>query len=159
MGLKKCMHAFLLCLIEYLECDLGCLLQDSVALLLLCTGWLEAILSRLRLLCILNFFGKKTPLPHHGILDSALAYKKLRCCHSCPYNKKKLYKLKINNFFLELIRELGLQSKSPPWKLERSVNSGMCGWHRPTWSQCCQSHKLAGTLTQVPQPGCQSHVV
>lgn len=42
---------------------------------------------------------KKTKTPYSGILDSASAYKKLRCCYFCPYNMKKLDKLKINDFF------------------------------------------------------------
>ena len=78
-------------------------------------------------------------------LVSATTCKELESYHFHPY-KKKLDKLKINNF-LGPIRELRSQDKWPPWKPKRWGHlEGYSKWDLLIGRRICWSHKQEGTL-------------
>lgn len=101
------MHASFLWLVEYLEHDLAFSWWLSMPTRVLCCPYdlvYWTIWSTLTgpdyyiFWTLYNFIKKKTKKRPNRLLESALACKKLRSCHSCLNKKKRLYKLKINDF-------------------------------------------------------------
>ena len=80
-----------------------------------------------------------------GLTFSALTHKELGNHHSCLFNKKKLNKLKINDFSW-IIQRIELSGQTASWNLERQVNTENHSWDQPKWNKSCWYNKLVRTL-------------